>query len=427
VIHHAIVPAEQPISKFGQDRVASGNDKKARFPHSQRIRIMDRRGFLGVVAAAGASYAVRGQAAGAIDLSDRLAAIRQQYGFPGIAAAAVRGNSIVAEGVAGVRRVVGDEKIAADDRFAMASCTKKMTAAMIARVIDSGKLSFETTLAEALPDVPMRDDYRGVTVIQLLQFAGGIQPYLTFSPEQSAILRRFKGSDVEKRGQFVKHVLQEEPVVKPGTERRYSNASYALVAYVAEQRTGKSWEELMQAEVFQPLEMSTAGFGRPRSKERPNEPTLHRKTDTGFEPEPDERNDIMVLFAPAGEVHCSIRDFARFASYELNAANGNNSLLKPVTAKHVQEMSQGAGPLVYPKMMKKKGGDGKEGGDKSGAKKGPPPGRPGNSFFGGSDYVSAGCILWPEVNLAAVAAVNAGSANEAIRAAHEAVKQMVGS
>jgi hypothetical protein len=89
-------------------------------------------------------------------------------------------------------------------------------------------------------------------------------------------------------------------------------------------------------------------------------------------------------------------------------------------------MTETAGPLVYPKMMKKKGGDGKDGGQKIIGKGGPPPRRPGNSFFGGSDYVSAGCILWPEENLAAVAAINTGASNEAIRAAHEAIKKMVG-
>src|SRR5262245_31729515 len=130
----------------------------------------------------------------------------------------------------------------------MASCTKRMTAAMVARVIDSGRLSFETRLTDALTNIPMRDEYRGVTVAQLLLFSGGIQPYLSFGPPQTAMLAALQGSDREMREQFVKQVLQEEPVVQPGTERRYSNASYAVVAFVAEQRTGKSWESLMQAE-----------------------------------------------------------------------------------------------------------------------------------------------------------------------------------
>jgi CubicO group peptidase (beta-lactamase class C family) len=386
---------------------------------------MDRRQLLyaAVSTTAVAAANAQGQTPEKIDLSQRLAAIRDQHGFPGIAAAAVRGTQIVAEGVAGVRRVGDDAPIAFDDRFAMASCTKKMTAAMVARVVDAGKLSFETTLADALPGIPMRDDYRGVTVAQLLQFAGGIQPYLTFTPQQAATLQSFKGSPTEKREQFVRHVLQEEPVAKPGTERRYSNASYAIVAFVAEQRTGKKWEELMRTELFEPLAMNTAGIGRPRSAMRPNEPTLHRKTESGYLPEPADRENLMALFAPAGDVHCSIRDFAKYAIYELNAANGNDSLLKPATARQLRELPPSAGPLIYPQGMKMKTGRGPAGGDKAGAKKGPPPGRPGNSFSGGSEYVSAGCILWPEENLAAVAAINAGGANEAIRAAHEAAKQ----
>jgi CubicO group peptidase (beta-lactamase class C family) len=192
-----------------------------------------------------------------------------------------------------------------------------------------------------------------------------------------------------------------------------------VVAYVAEQRTGKSWEELMQAEVFEPLGMATAGFGRPRSNDRPNEPTLHRKMETGFEPEPDDRNNLMAVFAPAGDAHCSIRDFAKFASYELNAALGNDMLLKPTTAKKRQEMLKSPLPLVYPPGKKLK-----VGAKGQGEKKGPPPGG-GRGFFGGSEYVSSGCNLWPDQNLTVVAAINAGSCNDAIRGAHDVLKQVV--
>ena len=45
-----------------------------------------------------------------------------------------------------------------------------------------------------------------------------------------------------------------------------TNASFALVAYVAERRTGRSWESLMEEQVFQPLGLKTAGFGRPRKE-----------------------------------------------------------------------------------------------------------------------------------------------------------------
>jgi CubicO group peptidase (beta-lactamase class C family) len=140
---------------------------------------MDRRVFLQSTSLAAVTLArlAYGQTKSIIDVAEQLEAIRQQYGIPGIAAAAVNFDSIVAEGVTGIRCVGLDEEITLDDRFAMASCTKRMTAAMIGRVIDLGRLSFDTTLAEALPNMPMRDEYRSVTAAQLLMFQGGIRPY----------------------------------------------------------------------------------------------------------------------------------------------------------------------------------------------------------------------------------------------------------
>jgi CubicO group peptidase (beta-lactamase class C family) len=355
---------------------------------------MDRRDFIrcGAVAVVWVTGSARAQQRAVKDLGDQLEAIRKEHELPGIAAAAVRGTSVVAEGVAGVRRVGDEERIRPDDRFALASCTKRMTAAMIGRVIDSGKLSFDTTLADALPEASMRDEYRNVTVNQLLTHTGGIQTYTQVGPMLTPILFQLKGSAAEQREQFIKHLLQEEPVVKPGTERRYSNASYALAAFVAERRTGRRWEALMEEEVFKPLGMTTAGFGRPRTKERPSEPSLHRKGEMGYEPEPEGQMNRMAALAPAGDVHCSIRDFARFASYELNAAQGNDSLLQAATAKRFQELS----------------------GDRLAE---------GRAFFGGSQYISTGFIVWPSKNLAVVVAINGGSAGDAVRAAFEAVRQ----
>jgi CubicO group peptidase (beta-lactamase class C family) len=277
----------------------------------------------------------------------------------------------------------------------------------------------------------MRGDYRNVTVTQLLTFTGGFQPYM-----QVPNKFQLKGSPAEEREQFIEHLLQEEPVVKPGTERVYSNASYALVAFVAEQRTGKSWETLMQSEVFKPLGMTTAGFGRPRSKDRPNEPTMHINDGDGYKPEDDERANAMRPVAPAGDVHCSIRDFAKFASYELNAAQGNDALLGPATAQRWQELSRRPGPA---------GGEGKGGKTKKGKRENEepksakpvsgerPPGQQveaggntksdGWSFSGGSPAVCTGCILWPSINLATVVAINGGFARDAVQAAFEAIKE----
>jgi CubicO group peptidase (beta-lactamase class C family) len=172
---------------------------------------MDRRDFIrcATVAVVCAAKGANANQRSVKDLGEHLEAIRKEHGLPGITAAAVRGGELIAEGVVGVRRVGMDDKITPDDRFALASCTKRMTSAMIARVIDSGKFSFDTTLADALPKMPMRDDYRQVTVAQLLTFTGGIQPYTQMNPMKTPIMFELKGTAAEQREQFIKHLLQE--------------------------------------------------------------------------------------------------------------------------------------------------------------------------------------------------------------------------
>lgn len=332
--------------------------------------------------------------AGVADLSALLETLRAKQGLPGIAAAAVRGDRLVAEGVAGVRRIGTDDKITLDDRFSIASCTKRMTGLMVCRVIDTGKLAFDTALEEALPGVKMRDDYRRVTVAQLLDFTGGIQPYTMIrGPGGWAEgLRGLSGTPAQQREQFARRLLQEEPVVKPGTQKRYSNASYALAAFVASRRTRRTWEALMEEEVFKPLGMVRAGFGRPRSQERAHEPWRHFKRGKGYVPEPDSEDLKVEALAAAGDVHCSIRDFAKFAAYELAAAQGKDRLLKPATAARWQKLTRGEAAADRPLQ-----------------------------FFGGAPHISAGYAAWPSENLAVVVAVNGGSAD--CKGIIEAVKQ----
>jgi CubicO group peptidase (beta-lactamase class C family) len=328
-------------------------------------------------------------------MGDLLEEIRSGHRLPGIAAAIVDDGEVTAQGVAGVRQVGTDERIALEDRFMIGSCTKRMTAAMIGRVIDAGRLTFETPLAEIFPEIDMRDDYRTVTIAQLLTFTGGLQPYTRFGPQGPPMLSKLKGSVAERRTQFVAHVLQEEPAARPGTERVYSNASYAALALAASRRTGRTWEALMQDEIFQPLGLKHAGFGRPRTKERPDQPWQHLRREDGYEPEPENRPGgkfLEGILVGAGGVHCSIRDLARFAGYELAAELGKDSLLKPETAKHWQELSRGGR-------------------------------REGRPVRGGSQSITATYVLWPSRNRAAAVAINGGSAFDACQDFFKAVEE----
>jgi len=314
-------------------------------------------------------------------LNDLLAPILKSHALPAVAAAFVKADRIAAQGVAGVREIGQPDPVTLQDKFLIGSCTKRMTALMTCRLIDAGQLSFDTTLAAALPGLPMRDDYRPVTIAQLLTFTGGIPAYTRIGPQLTPVLFQLKGTPDEQRDQFIHHLLQEPPAVKPGTERLYSNASYALLAFVAAHKTAKTWESLIQEHVFQPLRMTASGFGRPRTKDHPDQPAPHVKGEGGYQPEPDDRPGVHPVLAGAGAVHCDIHDFATFAIYELAGARGHDPLLKPETAKRWRE--------------------------------GRMAGREGSPVFGGSQSITAAYVTWPSKNAAAAVMTNAGAAADA--------------
>src|SRR3974390_1003307 len=66
----------------------------------------------------------------------------------GMAAAALQGERIIAQGGAGVRKRGSAERITLDNQFHLGSCTKAMTATLVAMFVENGKLNWTTTLGE---------------------------------------------------------------------------------------------------------------------------------------------------------------------------------------------------------------------------------------------------------------------------------------
>ena len=273
---------------------------------------------------------------GQAPLPENLERIRQTSGSPSLAAAVVVKDGTVHATVVGLREIGKPERAERTDRYALGSLTKHMTALMVFRLIDAGKLRLDQTIAESLPGISIRDAYRSVTLEQLLTFRGGIPAYIRIGPRVTPILFELKGDAEAQRRQFVAHVLNEEPAATPGTKMVYSNASYALLGLIASQATGKSWEELVRAEVFAPIGLKSAGFGQPRSEDRPHNVSGHMRTPEGLVPRPILDNPAM---AAAGAVYSDIEDLGRFAAECLRIGRGESKLLKPTSQKAMATIS----------------------------------------------------------------------------------------
>ena len=240
-------------------------------------------------------------------------------GVPAIGAYAFNAEGMEGSGVAGVRRNDADVQVTLADRWHLGSNTKAMTAVLAARLDALEIISLDTPLLEAFPDRAVDAGYAAVTLADLLMHRGG-------APESGLALYPSvvdAGDLVAQRAALVAEVVEDPPAVPPGTYA-YSNVGYVLVAAALEAATGGSWETLMAEHVFEPLEMSSCGFGPPDVDADLSQPWGH----FGGEPvPPGPDGDNLALLGPAGTVHCTLEDWGKFAIDQLRGAQGREALL----------------------------------------------------------------------------------------------------
>jgi len=269
------------------------------------------------------------------DLGALLRPIRERYDLPAMGAAIVSGDVIEAIGVDGVRERGRPEKATVDDQWHLGSCTKAMTATLIAGLVEEGKLSFETTCSQGFPGLEMDPAWRDVPLWLFLHHRSGA-PY---NIEEQLTAVRFgvgKPTSRDERRRLVECLLGRPPETTPGTTFRYSNAGFYTAGAMAEQATDTAWEDLMRARLFEPLGMTSAGFGPPGSATEVDQPRGHDPTGKAFPPGPDA--DASPAGGPAGTVHASMRDWAKFLALHAHGERkGGARLLRPESFAKLHE------------------------------------------------------------------------------------------
>ncbi len=269
-------------------------------------------------------------------LQNILEAVRARHGLPAVGAAVIKGKRLVALKAIGSRKHGSDIKVTDKDKFHLGSCTKAMTATILAKLVEDGKLKWETSIAEVFPDILNTVDrsYSTVTLEQLLAHRSGLSAESWLPGKSFAGMHQLPGTPQEQRRAYVELILQRPPAVEPKEKFIYSNANYSIAAALGEKVTGKSWEVLIEELLFTPLGMSSAGFGPMGQAGAVEEPWQHAIADGQPKPvEPYPHCDNPDVIAPGGKVHCSLADWAKFVMEHLQGPNGGSRLLSAETFK----------------------------------------------------------------------------------------------
>ncbi|HEX7802611.1 MAG TPA: serine hydrolase domain-containing protein [Pseudoxanthomonas sp.] len=140
-------------------------------------------------------------------------------------------------------------------RFHIGSIGKMFTAVAIAQLVETGKLSWDTSLAQLVPEYPDHDAAKKITVWQLLHHTAGLGDFMV--PEYFAHRENFI-DPVD----YLDLIARQPKVSEPGKEWSYSNAGFMLLGRIIENVSHEDYYGYIQRHVFAPAGMRASGFDR---------------------------------------------------------------------------------------------------------------------------------------------------------------------
>ena len=263
------------------------------------------------------------------DLAARVDQLRDNTGLTAVAAAVIVDGELVGAAASGERRRDSGISVTVDDRWHVGSITKSMTATLLAVLEDDGLLFADDTLPGLLPDVEMAGGWSACTLHHLVTHTAGAPR--DFPSESQEVWPDTAEELVAERRRFIADVLAEEPESPCGESFAYSNVGYTIAGHIAETIAREPYRSLIQNRVFVPLALMSAGFGAPRGEYPDQEPVGHLVLlNRRIPADPFETPaDNTPLIAPAGTVHMTIGDLARYGAVHLEGEYGTEPLLLP--------------------------------------------------------------------------------------------------
>ncbi len=229
----------------------------------------------------------------------------KEWNVPGLSVAVVLdGEVILSEGF-GYRDLDNKLPVTPSTLFAIGSSTKAFTSLIIGSLVDEGKLDWDKPVVAYLPDFKLKDPYATaqLRVRDLLTHVSGL-------PRHDLM---WYGSTFTRKELF-DHLQYLESSAPLRTTWQYQNLMYMTAGYLAEQVSGRTWEQLVHERIFEPLGMSSSNF---------SVDSLRMTPDHALPYEERQKKVVMVPYrnidqiGPAGSINSNAIDMARWVRLHL--------------------------------------------------------------------------------------------------------------
>jgi CubicO group peptidase (beta-lactamase class C family) len=269
-----------------------------------------------------------------------LAAMRQ-WKVPGMAIAAVRGDSIVLAKGYGVRTLGDPTPVDAHTLFAIGSASKAFTGAALGMLADEGKVSFDGRVTDYLPSFELADPWltRDLRVRDLLVHRSG------FSRGDNL----FYGTTVS-RADIVRALRHAVPTAPFRTKFQYNNLMYITAGEVIREVTRMSWDDFIKTRLFAPLEMTASNTSVLDLVGQPNVATPHAELGGVVTPIAWRNIDNA---AASGSINSNVLDMTKWLRLWLHGGRfeGRRLLSEAVARDAITPQFTIDDPLFYARLM----------------------------------------------------------------------------
>jgi len=163
-----------------------------------------------------------------------------------------KGGTIILEKGYGFANLEWQIPNSSDAKFRLGSITKQFTAAGILLLEDRGKLRTDDLVKKYMPDAPAA--WERITIYNLLTHTSGIPSFTGFPDYTASKVMPITPAQLVAK-------FRDKPLdFPPGEKFQYSNSGYALLGYLIEKISGRTYQDFLQENFFKPLAMANSGY-----------------------------------------------------------------------------------------------------------------------------------------------------------------------
>ncbi|MHC4215900.1 MAG: serine hydrolase domain-containing protein [Planctomycetota bacterium] len=272
-----------------------------------------------------------------------LDSLMAEYKIPGVSIAVIDNYKIDWTKAYGKIHAGREIEVEPDTYFEAGSTTKIVTAALVMKLVELGTLDLDRDVNDYLkswkiPDSPLLNNKK-VTLRVLLSHQAGLSEGNNFGRKEGEIPTVV--DVLEGREPATNEALKIES--EPETKWRYSNFGFIVIQLLLKDHTGRTYAELMQEHVFNPLKMTRSTFAHYDKKAIRDEAAVPHDA----EGTPHER-DMNATIKAHGDLQSTPKDLAIFTIEIMKAYVGKPSkLFSRETAREMLKVSRKIKPEEF--------------------------------------------------------------------------------